>query len=286
MKTRTKPLWLNKKINLGKCADLDRLFKELSLNTVCRQAHCPNIAECFSAKVATFLILGRVCTRGCRFCAVEKGKTSDVDKTEPERVAAAVRQLGLRHVVITSVTRDDLEDGGAQAFYDTVSAIKRLDEGISVEVLVPDFQAQRESIEKVLSCGPEVFAHNVETVPRLYAQVRSAADYRRSLSVLSMAAKGDKHVHVKSGIMLGMGETEDELLSVFDDLRVAGCEFLSIGQYLAPSKNHFPVQSFIPPEMFASYKTEALKRGFKHVESGPYVRSSYHAVEYVTAHSS
>ncbi len=278
---KKKPAWLSKKINLSDCEELDRLFHDSRLNTVCRQARCPNIGECFSQKVATFLILGDICTRNCRFCAVKTGQPeSAVDAAEPERVAAAVEELGLRHAVITSVTRDDLADGGAEIFAQTLKAIKHLVPRIRTEVLVSDFQGKRTSIDTVIAAAPDVFAHNLETVPRLYKEVRAQADYRRSLEVLAYAAQSAKHIFIKSGIMLGLGEKEEEVLALFSDLREAGCDFLSIGQYLAPAKVNFPVKEFVSPDKFGYYKKKALKAGFKHVESAPYVRSSYIAGEY------
>ncbi len=276
-----KPGWLNKKINLKECGNLNSLFKDLSLNTVCREALCPNIGECFSANIATFLILGKICTRNCGFCAVIKGESLPVDADEPRRIARAIKRMGLKHVVITSVTRDDLPDGGASVFAQCISCARALCPDIKIEVLTPDFQEDIEAINTVVFANPDVFAHNMETVSRLYPQVRAASDYQRSLRVLSVIKKINPNLLTKSGIMLGLGEEEEEVLEFFDDLRDVRCDFLSIGQYLAPTKKHFPVKNFLPPDVFARYKEKAKKRGFLHVETGPYVRSSYFASEYL-----
>ncbi|MFH2138680.1 MAG: lipoyl synthase [Candidatus Omnitrophota bacterium] len=280
MQTRKKPEWLNKKINLKDCQKLHGLFEELNLNTICREALCPNISECFSEGIATFLILGNICTRNCRFCNVKKGTPEGLDAEEPQRVARAVKKLGLKHVVITSVTRDDLPDGGASVFSETIRAIHLIDRDIAVEVLVPDFKGNADSIKKVLSAEPEVFAHNLETVARLYPDVRNGADYDLSLSVLENAKKINPDIYTKSGLMVGIGETEQEVLDVLDDLKKVNCDFLSIGQYLTPSTKHFPVKEFIRPEVFKTYKDKAEQIGFLHTESSPYVRSSYMASRY------
>lgn len=274
-----RPEWLQKKLSPAAHAGMDAMLGELRLNTVCRQALCPNITECFRQKQATFLILGTACTRLCTFCNVDKSVPHPVDPEEAGRVAEAVRRLGLAHVVVTSPTRDDLPDGGAGAFADTVAAIRALSPTTRVELLVPDFLGARESVLRIVGSGPDVFAHNVETVPRLYA-IRNGADYRRSLRVLSMATEAAPGIPAKSGIMLGLGETPGEVRAVLGDLRAAGCAYLSIGQYLAPSRNHQPVAAFVPPETFDRMREEALGMGFSHVESGPYVRSSYHAADY------
>jgi lipoyl synthase len=282
IETAKKPHWLKKKVDLAKCLDLHQLFGQLNLNTVCKEAHCPNISECFSAKVATFLILGNICTRGCRFCAVKKGIPQAIDLNEPQRLAEAVSKLGLKHVVITSVTRDDLADGGAEAFGQSIKAVKAFDPKIVVEVLVPDFQGQIESIKKVVQAKCDIFAHNLETVHDFYRQVRIGADYQRSLSVLKTAKAIEPDMYTKSGIMLGLGETEAQVFAVLEDIRKTGCDFLSIGQYLAPSKQHYQVREFITPERFDFYKQKAMGVGFAHVESGAYVRSSYLASEYLS----
>jgi len=276
-----KPPWLNKKISLKKTHTLSGIFSRLELNTVCKEAQCPNIGECFSKRTATLLILGNICTRNCGFCAVKKGVPEKVDSNEPERVSHAVKELKLKHAVITSVTRDDLSDGGAEIFSKTISLLKKLDKNLKIEVLVPDFKAEPASIKKVVSAKPDIFAHNLETVPRLYAKIRKGADYKRSLEVLKKAKALSENLYTKSGLMLGLGETKKEVLEVFTDLREAGCDFLSLGQYLAPSKKHYPVKEFIRPDIFDELKKQAQSLGFKHVESAPYVRSSYSADQYI-----
>lgn len=276
-----RPEWVNKKINLKDCAEVKKNLSGLGLHTVCEEALCPNIGECFAKQQATFLILGNVCTRQCRFCGVKRGQTSPVDPDEPSRVAEGVRQLGLRHVVITSVTRDDLPDGGAQGFIDTIAAVRGLGGKVTVEILTPDFNLNKAAIHSVVSAGPDIFAHNIETVPRLYAEARRGADYQRSRDVLAYIKECDPAMHTKSGIMLGLGERESEVIKTLEDIVETGCDFFSIGQYLAPSREHLPVKEFINPEKFEYYKDKALKAGFRRVLSGPYVRSSYSAAEYL-----
>ena len=287
-----KPAWLNKKISLRDCSQVKSMLKDLGLHTVCEEALCPNMGECFSRRQATFMILGAICTRGCLFCGVAKGKPLAPDADEPRRIAEAVRKLGLTHVVVTSVTRDDLPDGGAGAFEKTILALRSIGGGISIETLIPDFNADLKSLRVIADASPDIIAHNIETVPSLYKEVRpTGASYQRSLEVLSSLkniVKGDSDLlrkrllppKLKSGLMLGLGEKRDEVLAVFDDLVEAGCVFLSIGQYLAPSAKHFPVREYLHPRVFEEYKKEALKRGFSSVMSGPYVRSSYAASEY------
>jgi lipoyl synthase len=279
MKAERKPEWLRKKVNPADQADMQQLLEELRLNTVCRQALCPNISECFSCGQATFLILGKICTRHCSFCNVDKAVPLAVDSDEPGRIAEAVIRLELSHVVITSPTRDDLPDGGASLYASTVEMLRSRMPATRIEVLIPDFMGYRRSLEAVAASGPDIIAHNVETVPRLY-HIRSGADYNRSLEVLRYCGSLDSFIRIKSGIMLGMGEGETEVVQVFRDLLDSGCAFLSIGQYLAPSRRHFPVQEYIPPEHFEHLRKVALDLGFSHVESGPYVRSSYHAALY------
>ena len=257
------------------------LLNDLKLNTVCQQASCPNIGECFSRGEATFMILGEVCTRNCRFCGIKKGEPGEVDSGEPERVAQAVKRLNLRHVVITSVTRDDLPLGGAEIFVRTISSIRKKSASATIEVLIPDFQLNYEAIKVVVDAKPEIINHNVETVPSLYDSIRPMAIYRRSLEVIGIVRKMDSRIFTKSGLMLGLGEKEDEVLEVFYDLRQASCDFLSIGQYLSPSLSHFPVKEYISPEKFIYYKKRAIQLGFLHVKSAPYVRSSYKAGEYL-----
>jgi lipoic acid synthetase len=279
MNIQRKPEWLRKKVNPGDQSEMRSLLGELRLNTVCQQALCPNISECFACGQATFLILGRNCTRLCSFCNVEKTAPMPVDNGEPARVAEAVRRLKLSHVVVTSPTRDDLPDGGASIYAATVAAIRSSSPATRIELLIPDFQGDVPSLAAVVASRPDIIAHNVETVPRLYG-IRSGADYRRSLELLRVCAEMAPEIRTKSGIMLGMGEEEGEVLQVFRDLREAGCAYLSIGQYLAPSRRHYPVQEYVPPERFESLRLQALDMGFSHVESGPYVRSSYHAGKY------
>lgn len=279
MKPERKPEWLQKKSNPGDQAEMRKLLGELRLNTVCQQALCPNISECFSSGVATFLILGRSCTRLCSFCNVNKSEPLPADADEPRRVAEAVRLLRLSHVVITSPTRDDLPDGGAGSYYAVVAAIRAVSPETRIELLIPDFQGESAALQLAASSAPQIIGHNVETVPRLY-HIRSGSDYDRSLQVLRICGEYSPHVRLKSGIMLGLGETREEVLKVFHDLRAAGCSYLSVGQYLAPSRAHYPVQEYIRPEMFAELREVALESGFEHVESGPYVRSSYHAGKY------
>jgi lipoic acid synthetase len=274
-----KPEWLRKKINQGEQAGMRRLLGELHLNTVCQQALCPNISECFSCGQATFLILGTNCTRQCSFCNVEKTAPLPVDPHEPARIAEAVQRLKLSHVVITSPTRDDLPDGGALIYAATVAAIRSASPETRIELLIPDLQSDPDSLRCVVTSQPDIIAHNVETVPRLY-HVRSGADYRRSLEVLRICRELAPMISTKSGIMLGMGEQDEEVRQVMRDLCAVGCRYLSIGQYLAPSREHYPVQEYIRPELFERLREAGLELGFSHVESGPYVRSSYHAGEY------
>lgn len=269
--------WLVRRIPAGGSMEqVKGLLIDLKLHTVCQSASCPNIGECFGSGTATFLILGGICTRNCRFCGVPKGSPSLLNPDEPENVAKAVEILGLRHTVITSVTRDDLPDGGASHFVATLHLIRQRTPAVTVEVLIPDFRGNHGAIQMVLDAAPDVFNHNIETVPRLYPSVRPEADYWRSLEVLATAALGGAGV-IKSGLMVGLGETEDELKAVFLDLTAAGANALTIGQYLRPSKNHLPVVEYIHPARFKEYEQLAYDAGFIKVESGPLVRSSYHA---------
>jgi lipoic acid synthetase len=273
--------WINKKINLKDCAAMKATLRGLGLGTVCEEALCPNIGECFSRGQSTFLILGKNCTRRCAFCGIKRGVTSPADPREPGRVAEAVKRLGLNHVVVTSVTRDDIPDGGAQVFIDTVIALRRLGRPVTIELLIPDFNLNRDAIRKLAEAKPDILAHNVETVPRLYDLAREGADYVRSLEVLRFIKECDGSLPSKSGLMLGLGERKDEVLQTFADISGTGCDFLSIGQYLAPSRNHLPVKEYISPELFVFYKDKALAAGIRRVVSGPYVRSSYLASEYL-----
>jgi len=279
--TRTrKPEWLRKPLPSGpQYEKIRRLLAQSRLHTVCQEARCPNMFECFQSGTATFLILGDRCTRDCRFCAVAHGRPAPPDPGEPVRVAGVAASLGLEYVVVTSVTRDDLADGGASAFRETIHALRDQIPHVCVEVLIPDFQGNTAAIEDVLSAAPNVLNHNIETVPRLYASVRSDAAYRRSLEVLAIAARRAPRIPVKSGMMLGLGESEKEVDQTLHDLVNAGCSLLTLGQYLQPSPNHTPVDRFITPEEFQSWKVLALDIGFKDVASGPFVRSSYHARE-------
>lgn len=277
----TKPEWLRKKINVGELAGLKRKLHAGGLHTICEEALCPNISECFEKQQATFLILGALCTRGCRFCNVGKGKPLPPDPDEPRRVAEAVRDLKLKHVVVTSPTRDDLPDGGAQHYAATVRAVREASPDTRVELLVPDFQGDDTALHTVLDSRPDVLGHNIETVERLYA-VRAGADYRRSLDLLRRSARIAPDIPVKSGFMLGLGETDAEVSRTMSDLLEAGCRLLSIGQYLAPSKLHVPVAEYVEPEQFERWKDLAIYKGFRYVESGSYVRSSYHAENYLT----
>jgi lipoic acid synthetase len=277
-----RPGWLDKKINLKDCAAVQQTLRRLDVATVCEQAMCPNIGECFSRRTATFLILGRNCTRNCSFCNIQKAKPLPPDTLEPERVAQAVGQFGLKHVVITSVTRDDLVDGGAGIFAETVKQINWKLPGVTVELLIPDFGFSRKALETVVSSGAQIIAHNLETVPSLYQKVRQGADYARSLDLLRALKAMAPQLKTKSGLILGLGERSDEVLGVMNDLRSVECDLLSIGQYLAPSQKHYPVKKYIRPKQFEDYKEKGKKLGFLHIESGPYVRSSYLAGEYLS----
>ncbi|MBK5276121.1 MAG: lipoyl synthase [Desulfuromonadales bacterium] len=280
MNIQRKPEWLRKKVNPGDQTAMRHLLGELRLNTVCQQAMCPNISECFSCGQATFLILGKNCTRQCSFCNVDKTVPFPVDGDEPARISEAVSRLKLSHVVITSPTRDDLPDGGAYLFSITVAAIRQSSPTTRIELLIPDFLGRQQSLESIAASRPDIIAHNVETVPRLY-HVRSGADYQRSLDVLQLCHELAPDIRAKSGVMLGMGESQDEVVQVMRDLRKTGCSYLSIGQYLAPSRNHYPVHEYVHPELFERLRDTARELGFTHVESGPYVRSSYHAGQYL-----
>jgi len=274
------PQWLKKRLPSGpEAARTRRLVEELGLATVCESAKCPNIWECYARRVAAFMILGEACTRGCRFCGVPEGTPGPPDPDEPRRVAEAVKRLGLRHAVITSVTRDDLDDGGAAHFAATIEAVRAANPETTMEVLTPDFRGSREALRRVLDAEPTVFNHNVETVPRLYPSVRPAADYARSLDVLRAAKALRPEVLTKSGLMVGLGETRDEVEAVLADLRAAGVAVVTIGQYLQPTKQHLPVAAFVAPEVFGDYEARAAELGFAAAFCGPFVRSSYHAAE-------
>ena len=256
-----------------------KLLRGLKLNTVCEESRCPNISECFGAKTATFMILGDVCTRGCTFCNVSKGKPGYLDQEEPYRLLDAVKKLGLKYVVITSVTRDDLPDGGAEQFARCIRLIKDHLKDVKVEVLVPDFKGSLTALEKVLSAGPDVLNHNMETVPRLYSKVRKGANYSRSLHILRKAKELSPSIFTKSALILGFGEKKEEVISVMRDLREVQCDFLTIGQYYQPSLDHHPVVKYYTREEFEELRHIALSLGFRYVASGPNVRSSYRAFE-------
>jgi lipoic acid synthetase len=278
---RRLPAWLKRSLPRGNENFFTQaLLDELRLETVCENARCPNRPECYSRRTATFMILGNVCTRPCGFCSVHKGTPDALEGDEPERVAEAAYRLGLRHVVITSVTRDDLPDGGADHFARCVVAV-RARTGAAVEVLTPDFLGDPTAIDRVLAARPEVYNHNTETVPRLYKKARGRADYRRSLDLLAHVKRRSPETVTKSGLMLGLGETTGELLDVFADLRAVGCDTLTLGQYLAPTLKHIPVARFVPPEEFDALAELARLLGFQKVVAGPFVRSSYHADEMV-----
>lgn len=285
-----KPDWLKIKLPAGDEYDNVKQLKETmrsrTLHTVCEEAKCPNIHECWANRTATFMILGDVCTRACRFCAVKSGLPTELDLQEPERVAEAAEQMGLRHCVVTSVARDDLADGGASIFAETIRAIRRRMPFCSVEVLIPDFLGNEESLRIVMDAKPDILNHNLETVERLSDRVRSKAKYARSLELLARSKRMQPSIPTKSSIMVGVGETWDEILQTMDDLRRVDCDIMTIGQYLQPTRQHLPVTAYYTPEQFARLKEEGMKRGFRHVESGPLVRSSYHAHEQVqSAHA-
>lgn len=274
-----KPAWLRKRISIDNinAIKVEHILKDGLLHTVCESALCPNISECFNQGTATFLILGDICTRNCRFCAIKKGKPNPVDPEEPKKIAKAVELLGLKYVVITSVTRDDLPKGGAEEFRDTILEIRRINEGTRIEVLIPDFKGDRNALEEVLSVFPDVLNHNIETVPSLYPIVRPMADFERSLNILYWTKSYNSSIITKSGIMVGLGETEKELYETFKMLTDVGCDIITIGQYLQPTKEHLPVKEYISPERFKEIEELAYKVGFKYVVSGPFVRSSYFA---------
>jgi len=281
-----KPDWLKVKFSAGpNFARIDRYHRQQGLNSVCRSAACPNQGECWSQGTATFMILGDICSRNCRFCNVNHAAPQPIDPGEPRRVAKAVAELGLKHAVITSVTRDDLADGGAAQFATLVRELAEQAPGCRIELLIPDLQGQLQPLATILAAGPQVLGHNLETVPRLYAQVRQGADYRRSLQLLARVRELAPQIVSKSGLMLGMGETREEIMQTLRDLREVDCQVLTLGQYLAPTRQHFPVVRYLPPEEFAELQQLGTELGFRHVEAGPLVRSSYHAEEQFAAGS-
>lgn len=276
----SRPEWLKKRAPQKEALEsMERLLKNLSLHTVCEGADCPNIGECFANRTATFMIMGEICTRACRFCAVKKGIPTPLDPEEPMNVTRASRELGLKHVVVTSVTRDDLEDGGAVHFATTVSAIRELNPGTTIELLIPDLKGNWDALKIIVDAVPDIINHNVETVPSLYSEVRPQAVYNRSVELLGKVKEFNREVYTKSGMMLGLGEREEEVLGVMDNLLEVGCEILTLGQYLRPSPGHIPIYEYITPEKFDKYRKTALEKGFKYVAAGPFVRSSYKAAE-------
>jgi lipoic acid synthetase len=279
-KRTPKPKWIRRRLPSGpEYEQIRSMLKDGKLHTVCQEAQCPNIWECFSCGTATFLILGSRCTRNCTFCAVAHGPEGPPDPQEPARVADAAAAMGLTYVVVTSVTRDDLKDGGAGQFAETIRRLKEKIDGVRVEVLIPDFAGDKEALETVLDAAPDVLNHNIETVARLYPAVRPQALYERSLELIRRAGAMAPQIPTKSGMMLGLGETEEELRNTLKDLRGVGCRMLTLGQYLQPSKAHLDVARYVLPEEFAAWEEEAKKMGFEQVASGPLVRSSYHAGE-------
>jgi len=280
-----KPSWLKVKLRMGDdFQDVRQMINDLSLHTVCQEARCPNIYECWSNRTATFMILGDVCTRRCGFCAVSKGTPIAVDPAEPRHVAEAVRKLGLQHAVITSVNRDEMPDGGAFHFVATIHAVRALNPDCKIEVLIPDFQGDEAALDAVLDAQPDVLNHNTETVPRLYHRVRPQARYQWTMNLLARAARRrdaeGRGLLTKSGIMLGLGESSEEILETMRDLRRVDCDILTVGQYLQPAPHRLRVEKFYTPEEFAEFKRRGLEMGFRYVESGPLVRSSYHAHEH------
>lgn len=275
-----KPEWLKKKIDLKALTGMQAMLRSLSLHTVCEGADCPNRGECFKAGTATFMILGDTCTRNCRFCAVSKGKPAPPDPDEPEHLADAAQKLNLKHVVVTSVTRDDLPDGGAAHFAAVIKAVRDRVPA-TIEVLIPDFKGGEQALNTVIAAQPDIINHNLETVPSLYSAVRPQAVYGRSLELLKRVKRSG--VICKTGIMVGLGETEQEVLSLIDDIAALRCDMLTIGQYLQPSKDHIPVAEYVRPETFEAYKQAALEKGIKYVASAPLVRSSYNAAEGMNA---
>jgi lipoic acid synthetase len=284
LRTRPKPEWLKARAPMGEnYHELKKLARGLGLHTVCESAQCPNIGECWNHRTATFMLLGDICTRRCGFCAVPKGRPGPLDWDEPRRVAEAVARLGLRHAVVTSVNRDDDNLGGARIFAETIREIRRGAPQCRVEVLIPDFQGEVEALRAVIDAAPDVLNHNTETVPRLYRVVRSGARYERTLRLLENVKKFSPGMVTKSGVMVGLGESMGELVEVFGDLASRGVDILTVGQYLRPSRDHLPIARYYTPGEFGWLKEEALRLGFRHVESGPLVRSSYHAREQADA---
>ena len=276
--SRRNPDWLKVKIPGGKdFIKMKKLLRSANLHTICEEAKCPNISECFNSGTAVFLILGDTCTRNCRYCNVKHGEPLDLDQGEPKEVALSVKKLGLSYVVVTSVTRDDLEDGGAKVFYETALEIKKINPNCIVEMLIPDFKGKIDSLKKVIASKPDVINHNIEVVKELFSDIRPQGNYDKSINVLKNIKKLDKKIKSKSGFMVGIGENEDQIIKTIKDLRNASVDFLTIGQYLQPSKKHAEIKKYYSPQEFEEFKKTAIDFGFEHVESGPLVRSSYHA---------
>jgi lipoic acid synthetase len=275
---RRHPVWLKVRIGGGEnFSKVKNLLRSAKLHTICEEAKCPNIAECFGGGTAVFLILGNVCTRDCKYCNVTHGTPGSLNKNEPRDIAESVKTLGLKYVVVTSVTRDDLQDGGASIFYETVREIRRLNDACKIEVLIPDFKGDATAVQKVVDAAPDVINHNIEVVEELFPLIRPQGDYRRSLGVVKTIKTMDGRIPTKSGFMVGLGETNDQILVTMRDLRAADVDFLTMGQYLQPTRNHVQVKKYYTPDEFVELKNTALQLGFTHVESGPLVRSSYHA---------
>lgn len=274
-----KPEWLKVSYNKEAVEEVSGLMAKLKLNTVCKEANCPNLGECFKKRTATFMILGNICTRHCRFCNISSGVVEPVDHNEPQHLAEAVKALDLKHVVITSVTRDDLEDGGAKHFADTIKAVRELNPSVTIEVLIPDLNGVDEHLDIIIEANPDVINHNVETVKELYPLVRPEADYDQSMYVIQYVKKNAPHIKTKTGIMVGLGETDDQIYEVMDDSLKAGCDIFTIGQYLRPSQKHIEVKRYVTPERFEEYKKIGEEKGFHYIASSPLVRSSYRAEE-------
>ena len=281
MQDLRKPSWLNKKIVFSDVVRVKNILRDLNIHTVCEEASCPNISECFSHNIATFFILGSVCTRTCSFCNVNKGKPTELDLDKGLKIAKAVEKLGLRHVVVTSPTRDDLKDGGASIYVSTIELIRKLNKNTSIEVLIPDLYRKKGALELLVKSKPEIIAHNLETVKRLQGPVRNGATYDISLKTLKKVKELDPNIKTKSALMLGLGEKKEEVYELFADLLDISCEYISIGQYLAPSKAHISVKEYVSIEDFNAYKQKAIEMGFAFVKSSPYTRSSYMAHEYM-----
>lgn len=273
------PEWFKVKYNQKAVEEVSELMTKLKLNTVCKEANCPNLGECFQKHTATFMILGSQCTRNCRFCNVVHGTPEPVDPLEPQHIAEAAKHLGLRHVVITQVTRDDLPDGGASHFAKTIAAIRELCPSTSIEVLISDMKGNHASLDTVIAAHPEVINHNIETVPSLYSTVRPEANYQRSLDVLRYVKEQDPSIRTKTGIMVGLGETDEEVLHTMDDVLAVGCDIFTIGQYLRPSEEHIEMKEYVVPEKFDIYRVIGMQKGFHYIASSPLVRSSYRAAE-------